>query len=362
MSKRVLILVPNDTLGGAEQHLKNIAIYMLGAGYSLDVFFLKKEITGAWRDLKGNVNFYFTNKEKEISGAFSCLGKLINNCNERYEYIFTSHVHLNSLAGLLIRCGLIKTRFFVGRESTSIFKRYQGRKLLFFKVLYKIGYSKLDLLICQTSYMREQLIMGLPNLASKINIQVIPNPINLKNIVLTDIEQRFQYSDFIVSAGRLIPEKGFDVLINAFAILKRKFPQLKLLILGDGGERDKLNSLIEEFGLLEDVYLLGFKKNVYPYFLAAKSCVVSSRIEGFPNVLLQMMSQNDNVVSTLCAGGIADIPSIYTCEPNDVDELAVQIENSLINDNSFNREVFDDFLDKRSVPKFVEQINRFLNV
>ena len=362
MSNRVLILIPNDTLGGAEQHLKNIANYMLESGHSIDVFFLKKEITGAWRDLKGNINLYFTNSEKERLGAFSCLRKLIYNRNVRYEYVFTSHVHLNSLAGLLIRLGLIKTRFFVGRESTSIFKRYQGGKLLFFKALYKIGYSKLDLLICQTSYMKDQLVSGLPNLASKIDIQVIPNPINLRNISLTDIEQNFRYSDFIISAGRLIPEKGFDVLIGAFAVLKLKFPQLKLIILGEGDERNKLESLVKELNLFEDVYLLGFKKNVYPYFRTAKACVVSSRIEGFPNVLLQMMSQNNTVISTLCAGGINEIPAIYTCMPNDVNGLVLKIEESLMNENSNNRKIFDVFLEKRSISGFVEQINRFLNV
>jgi glycosyltransferase involved in cell wall biosynthesis len=359
---KVLIVVPNDKLGGAEQHLKNIASSLLLSGCSIDVYFLKKETSFEWRGMDGNINLFFTKRDTEKMGVISVLIMLlrINIKRREFDYIFTSHVHINSFIGILISLGILKKKFFIGRESTSVFKRFKGLKLLIFKVLYKVGYNKLDLLICQTKYMKNQLEEGLPKLASKINIQVIPNPINLDNITIDALDFDLLQENYIVSAGRLIPEKGFDILIKSFAKFADNFRDFKLIILGEGDQRDKLEGLVRDLNLDGRVKLLGFKNNVYTYFKYAKCCVVSSRIEGFPNVLLQMMSQNDTIVSTLCAGGIDEIPNIYTTEINNVDFLAAEMARSVINNNSNNRKIFDNFLKERSVPGFIEKVNLYL--
>jgi glycosyltransferase involved in cell wall biosynthesis len=88
-------------------------------------------------------------------------------------------------------------------------------------------------------------------------------------------------------------------------------------------------------------------------------CVVSSRIEGFPNVLLQEMSQNEKVVSTLCAGDIDRIPGLFTCKPNDEDDLLRAMQECLEADTSGNRALFDEELQGRSIDKFIEQVQRF---
>ena len=116
--------------------------------------------------------------------------------------------------------------------------------------------------------------------------------------------------EFICAAGRLIPIKGFSLLINAFKPIVEKRKDLKLVILGEGPERDNLQKQIHQLGLEGSVILMGHVANPYVYFKYAKVCVVSSIEEGFPNTLLQMIALNTLVVSTLCAGGIAEIPSI----------------------------------------------------
>jgi glycosyltransferase involved in cell wall biosynthesis len=361
MNSSILILVPNDSLGGAEQHLMNIAQYYLDRGSYVEVRFLTKERTKAWRKLKGNFCLIFTNASSEKGGIYYFLKDLVFNKFKEYNYLFTSHVHLTGVAGLLIKLKILTISKFVGRESTSIFKRFSGAKLALFKVLYKVGYDKLDLLICQTDFMKEQLVSALPKLSSKINIQVIPNPINLENIESQNFDQNFKDVNFIVSAGRLIPEKGFDVLINAFAIVKKDNLNLKLLILGDGVLKNDLQKLSSNLGIAEDIHFLGFRDNVYPYFKHANACVVSSRIEGFPNVLLQMMSQNDKIISTLCAGGISDIPCIYTCVTENHKALAFKINEAINAVTVQNRLVFNNFLENRSLNNFVKKVNLYLN-
>ena len=360
--KNILIALPNDSLGGAEQYLKNLAVYFSQNEYNVTVLFLKKPKSSGWEDLEkqSKVKLIFTSKATELKGIFQFLKNLIGLRGTRFNFIFTSHVHLTGILGLLIKLKIIKKVFFIGRESTSIFKRFIGLKLMSFKLQYRLGYSSLDLLICQTDFMKTQLVEALPWLSRKINIQVIPNPVNFNKISFNEkIDDKF--GEFIVSAGRLIPEKGFDILVKAFKVIKDKFPNLKLVILGEGEERLELERLIQDLGLKKNVFLPGFIKNVYPYFYQAKLCVVSSRIEGFPNVLLQMMSQNTKVVSTLCAGDIDIIDGLILSKANDIESLYNAILISLNDNSSSNRLIFKKELDKRNLENFINKINFFLN-
>lgn len=362
--KQVLITLPNDTLGGAEQYLKNISEYYLQKGYFVTICFLKKKEKGAWSYLLKykNINIFYTKSSSELAGFLPFLKILWKKRKVHYDFIFTSHVHLTGIIGLFIKFNILKKNYFIGRESTSIFKRFKGLKLLIFKTQYFLGYGSLDLLICQTPFMKKQFVEALPNLSKKIKIKVLPNPIDL--IAISENSNKSldtqSFNNYIVSAGRLIPEKGFDLLIEAFYKIKQIQPDLDLVILGEGEKRRELELKIEEYNLTGSVFLPGFVKNVYPYFKQAKLCVVSSRIEGFPNVLLQMMSQNDKVVSTLCAGGIEDIPGIFKASPNNVDALEVAILEALESDTKNNRAVFDKLLSERSIENFVATIESHL--
>lgn len=356
----ILILLPNDAMGGAEQYLNMVASYFKKS--TVHVFFLQSFDTNSWgKTGKHAILHYPGSNNKPIS-----LFKFIFHPNHKnvvkYDYIFTSHVYTTGLVGVLLRLNLIKATNFVARESTSIFTRFKGLKLLSYKLFYWLGYKKVDLLICQTNYMKEQLIKGFPKLEGLTNIKVIPNPIDFS---LIKEKENLPFSEklpdnFIVSAGRLITEKGYDILINAFAKLKDDFPNLKLLILGEGKLREELSNQIVSLNLENEVILQGFVQNVYPYFKSAMVCVVSSRVEGFPNVLLQMMSQNSKVVSTTCAGGINEIPGIQLSETNNESSLREAIYNALTSKNN-NLNLFEEYLKNRDISSFFTQVTYSLN-
>jgi glycosyltransferase involved in cell wall biosynthesis len=359
MKKNILIIAPNDQLGGAELYLKNIASFYYKNKFTVTVLFLKKKKYNGWEDLEDKLDLIFTTKTNEKLGLVQLIKNIINLRHVNYDYVYTSHVHLTGLVGFLISLKVLKTNKFIGRESTSIFKRFRGLKLMIFKIYY-LGYSSLNLLICQTDLMKVQLNESLPWMSRKINIQVIPNPLNFRDALCDEkIDERF--GEFIVSAGRLIDLKGFDILIKAFKKIKINHPSLKLVILGDGTSRPKLEKLVSDLNLEFDVFLIGFVKNVYPYFKKSKLCVVSSKIEGFPNVLLQMMSQNTKVVSTLCAGGIEDINGVTLAETNDVESLVNAINKTLNRNKLDNRKVFDSYLAERTIEKFIQKIELHLN-
>ena len=110
----------------------------------------------------------------------------------------------------------------------------------------------------------------------------------------------------ILSAGRLTKVKDHATLLRAFAEVV-DFRPARLVILGDGAERDNLLQLAGRYGIAQQVDLPGFKVNPFAYMSRSDVFVLSSRYEGFPNVLVQAMACGTPVVSTDCRSGPAEI-------------------------------------------------------
>ena len=106
----------------------------------------------------------------------------------------------------------------------------------------------------------------------------------------------------IASLGRLAEEKGFDRLISACAMLKQDGYQFQLRILGEGPERQNLEELVRQNHLEDQIQLLGFRSNPYPYMKTADLVVCSSRYEGFSTVVTESLILGKPVVTTPCSG------------------------------------------------------------
>jgi glycosyltransferase involved in cell wall biosynthesis len=113
-------------------------------------------------------------------------------------------------------------------------------------------------------------------------------------------------SPIVLGAGRLVKEKGFDTLIRAFARIRLKC-SARLYILGEGHERSSLERLAHTLGLQDDVHMPGFVDNPFAYMQTADVFVLSSRWEGFGNVLVEAMACGTQVVSTDCPSGPTEI-------------------------------------------------------
>ena len=113
----------------------------------------------------------------------------------------------------------------------------------------------------------------------------------------------------IIAVGTLKPQKDFGTLIQALARLRRDRPAARLLILGEGPARPDLERLAGELGVAECVFLPGFVRDPYPFYGAAHLFVLSSRYEGFGNVIVEALENGLSVVSTDCESGPREILS-----------------------------------------------------
>lgn len=348
----ILIFLNQDTFyGGAENVLRQVGEYYLKNNHEVYVLFLRKSKYLHWEILQNSrLHCFYGGSIKKFYKNICHLSHL------QFDYSFSSLVDFTGILGLLKRLNILHINHMIGRESTSIFSRFKGVALWRKKMMYHIGYPALDTLICQTQYMKEQLLRNLPWIEKK-RVIVVPNPVCIHQM-RERAEETVDVSvikPYIISAGRFIAEKGFDILIEAFCNLKVYNNSLKLVILGDGKLKGEIEEKISVLGIQDSVFLPGFKENVYPWFKHAEMCVVSSRAEGFPNVLLQMMSQNNKVVCTLCAGDIEKIKGVYTCPPNDVSALYTSMKQCLSSESSDTRELFDKELLSRSIDCFIEK-------
>jgi len=135
---------------------------------------------------------------------------------------------------------------------------------------------------------------------------IIPNPVLLPQIE-SNLSKKLLNERTVIAVGRFGREKGFDLLLRAFAKLKVRYPEWTLTILGEGALRPELESLRHQLGLAECVHFPGQVKNPYEFLKQAELFVMSSRYEGFPNALCEAMACGLPVISTDCPWGPREI-------------------------------------------------------
>jgi glycosyltransferase involved in cell wall biosynthesis len=135
---------------------------------------------------------------------------------------------------------------------------------------------------------------------------VIPNPVSLpleRGEPAPDPQANRMRPKRVLAVGRLVPEKGFDLLVEAFGLIANSCPDWEVAIVGDGPERARLQSKIRASALDERVRLIGAAGNVGEWYASANLFVLPSRFEGFPNTLLEAMAHGLPAVAADCLAG-----------------------------------------------------------
>ena len=146
--------------------------------------------------------------------------------------------------------------------------------------------------------------------ASKTRTKVIHNPVAMDWVQA----QLAAPSDlilalprpYILSVGRLVPQKGYPDLIAAYALIAHKIRE-DLVILGVGPLEAQLRAQIAAAGLQDRIHLPGYAANPFPHYARARLFVLASHFEGFGNVLIEALACGTPIVATNCPGGPRDI-------------------------------------------------------
>ncbi len=164
-------------------------------------------------------------------------------------------------------------------------------------------YRKYDKVIC-VSMLCEQIFNKY--YGTNIDTRIIYNVIDEKEIINKSkrgVEEKlFGENLNIISVGRLTKAKNFDRLLKIHKILLNEGFLYKLIIVGDGEERIKLEQLLKKYNIEKDTCLLGFKENPYPYMKKSDIYVCSSITEGFSTAIIESLVLGIPVIATDCSG------------------------------------------------------------
>lgn len=161
----------------------------------------------------------------------------------------------------------------------------------------------------------------------------IPNPVKYKNFQRT---QRFQQA---LAVGRLDHQKGFDLLLDIWADFARNQPDWRLIIAGDGEQREALHAQADRLGISNSVNFVGKVNNIDDYYRQSDMALMTSRYEGLPLVLLEAKSWSLPVVAYDCPTGPKEIINHqqdgFLVPMNNKQEFLKSMENLATNDTLF---------------------------
>ena len=280
------------------------------------------DVFGEWRtntiNETYNLKFYSLNYFKKLF-KFSSEGFI----KSRVKYIIIFLFSFLSLKKFLIK---VKPEFLIIHLITSlplllnlIYKfdtklilRISGKpqmnifRYLFWKIalkkVYKITFPTIESL----EYLKKL------KLADESKFELLYDPV----FILQDIRKKKQGSiedfnlkkdDYFLAIGRLTKQKNFIFLINCFSKLIKDYPDIKLIIIGTGEEKEKINRFIRTNNLDQNIQLLGYQKNVFKFLKNCKAFLLSSLWEDPGFVLIEAMVSDCIVLSSNCPNGPKEI-------------------------------------------------------
>lgn len=304
--QRILIFANTLRVGGLERVTVNLANGLANAGHEVALALVSAE-GDLLNDVRNEVRIVDFDAGRVLTSTLA-LRRYI--ADARPDVCIGMGAHVNGVAGLVTRTMGSPTALVCTHH--SILRRMDdGPKRRILHLLVKDAYRRADQVVCVShgvlDYVRSEFSVPADRGC------VIYNPVldrafwDRKNSVpghpwfSTDADV-----PVILSAGRHAPEKDFRTLVDAFVSLRQEHAA-RLVLLGDGPERESLTAYANATSVADDIDLPGFVDSVYPYMVHADVFALSSETEGFGMVLVEAMGCGCPVVSTDCHSGPAEI-------------------------------------------------------
>jgi glycosyltransferase involved in cell wall biosynthesis len=362
---KVLLVLPSLGGGGTERVMVTLASRLDRARFSPHVAVLEKK--GPYIDaLPADVPLHDL-AVKRVRNAVPSVIRLVWKL--RPAVVLSNISHLNLM--LLGSRPLLPREIRLWVRETIVVSAWMAAEVKNPKViggLYRRLYPRADGIVCQCDAMLNDLGQALG--VSREKMVRIYNPVEVEHIRTLADGRASPYSGsgpHLVACGRMIPMKGFDLLIEALAEVAKAVPAADLTILGQGPDETSLRAFAERLGLGEKVHFAGFQSNPYAWMKCADLFVLSSRYEGLPNVMLEALALGTPVVGMDCPGGVREIleacPIGRITPAGDVSALADAIVDALKSDpKSRPAEGLETFLDRFRVEHVVRQYEKVFSV
>jgi glycosyltransferase involved in cell wall biosynthesis len=322
--KKVLFLIHTLGIGGAERVLVNLANTLVEKGYDvtvmtvIDTGALKRELSiyvkyktmfriGKQKSTEsGSLNANFSTAKGVMKKLYQYFWKHMNAeliysmfVKENYDYeiaflegicakIIAASTNASSMKYAWLHVDIINEN-----KSDAFFKSIDNEREV---------YGKFDNLICVSEYVKKQAQTKLKIDENKF--LTLYNPINAFEVrnkaMRTSVKVKEGFT--FCSIGRLTKQKGFDRLIEAVDLLKKKSYLFYVYIIGEGPDYEKLNTTIRDRNLNDRIKLLGYMSNPFGYLAETSMFISSSRTEGFSTVACEAVILGKACLVTDCSG------------------------------------------------------------
>ena len=313
-------LFPPKWLAGTEIATYNIAKYLAGRGHEVHVITtLDKGLPKESMEKGVYVHRIFWRKIRflGIMLFWMKIFLLLKRVNPNIIHVQSVGIGISAFLSKKI----LKKPYIVWGRGSEVYLPW-----MFKKQISKLVLKNADAVIALTEDMKKEI-----KKSYDIDISVIPNGINLKNFENISKEKiRSKDGKIILFVGTLRPVKGVRYLIEAMKIIRQRNPNTRLMLVGDGEDREKLEGLVGEFDLKKCVSFVGRVQNekVPVYMAASDVFVLPSLSEGFPVVSLEAMASGLPIIATN-VGGLPEVvqngENGFLIEPRNSEEIAEKI-------------------------------------
>ena len=346
--KSILFFLPYLGGGGAQRVFINILKALDKNKYNLTLVVIDKD--GPYlSQIPAQVKLIELNSKRVLLSSLE-LKRLFSKYKP--DIIISGLNYANIIVALSVKWAKVPSKLILTEHSSYSGKNVQTNKIkyLMFKKLIKLSYKFADNIVCVSKGISEEVRQLTGIKQCEDIIKVIYNPIVDKELTFKSIENvkdawiNNKNFKVIISMGRLTKQKDFPTLIKAFAkyLASNRNTKVKLIVMGEGESRPELERMVNDLRLNNYVNLLGYVDNPYAYLSKADLFVLSSRSEGFGNVIVEAMACGTPVISTNCPTGpgeiIEDGINGFLVPVGDEEKLAKKI-SEVINNEGLQRKI-----------------------
>ena len=337
IKKHLIFFHPYSNIGGADNSLAKLISSLDDKKYEFTFISLNKSIIPKLLNKKVKIKFIKLNTTRTIFSLLK-IRNIIEIILKKKNNIKNIIISNQNFANIIIYFALYKIKkikiIFIERNHLDELKFFNNLKDFFKKkiifILIKFIYKKIDVVIG----ISKKLCIDLKKLTNA-KVKLIYNPAFDKNIIK---KSNFFYpkifnkkNKFIINVGRFTKRKNQIFLIKAFEQVLKRSDNIKLILIGYGDELNKIKKYVDSNRLGKDIIIINRCLNPYPYIKNSDLFILTSKYEGFANVIVESVALNTPVISANCNSGPSEIllsgkgGDLY--KPDSINDLIKKINN-----------------------------------